>query len=442
MDSLGASGASAEPPHAAWVKLETVCAPSHPGGRSGLLPELPEQARSGRARLTRRAIAAFIDESQVDITRRDAANAQDSDHEASSGQGPRRRATLDWQPRVVRKLGRAGIPGGFRNGGVRWRGSDRRLSCPAVRPPKRAAPIQFLVLLMAGWIHRRQQLAIAYLQAENRVLRERLGTGRLQFTDAERRLLAEKGERLGRTMLAELATLATPETILRWYRRMIAAKYDGSDTRRSPGRPPTASDVTEQLLTMARESPSWGYTRLRGALHDLGFDVARSTVQRILRDNGIEPAPRRGKTLSWSTFLRAHWGAIAAADFFSVEVLTVGGLVRYFVFFVIDLKTRRVHVAGVSNSPDGAWVAQVARNLTDAASGFLKDVRHLIVDRDPLYTAHFKEILASANVELLRLPARSPNLNAYAERFVGSIKSECLRHSAPRRRGREAIMAA
>ena len=112
--------------------------------------------------------------------------------------------------------------------------------------------------------------------------------------------------------------------------------------------------------------------------------------------------------------MRAHWGAIAAADFFSVEVLTVGGLVRYFVFFVIDLKTRRVHVAGVSNSPDGAWMAQVARNLTDAESGFLKDARHLIVDRDPLYTAHFKEILASAKVKLLRLPARSPNLKAYA----------------------------
>jgi putative transposase len=284
---------------------------------------------------------------------------------------------------------------------------------------------------MAGWIHRRQQLAIAYLQAENRMLRERLGTGRLRFTDAERRLLAEKGERLGRTMLSELATLATPETILRWYRRMIAAKYDGSETRRSPGRPPTASDVTKQLLTMARESPSWGYTRLRGALRDLGFDMARSTIQRILRDNGIEPAPRRGKTLSWSAFLRAHWGAIAAADFFSVEVLTIGGLVRYLVLFAIDLKTRRIHVVGVTCRADGGWMAQVARNLTDATSGFLKDARHLIVDRDPLYTAHFKEILGSAHVELLRLPARSPNLNAYAERFVGSIKSECLRHIVP-----------
>jgi hypothetical protein len=117
---------------------------------------------------------------------------------------------------------------------ARWRGGSLRLPCPVVKPPKPAAPFQFLVLLVAGWIHRRQQLAIAYLQAENRVLRERFGTGRLRLTDAERRLLAEKGQGLGRTLLAELATLATPETILRWYRRMIAAKYDGSDTRRSP----------------------------------------------------------------------------------------------------------------------------------------------------------------------------------------------------------------
>ena len=146
--------------------------------------------------------------------------------------------------------------------------------------------------------------------------------------------------------------------------------------------------------------------------------------------------------MPWSTFLKAHWGAIAAADFFSVEVLTRGGLVRYLVLFVIDLKTRRVHLAGVTCRADGEWMAQVARNLTDAAAGALTGVRHLIVDRDPLYTAHFRSLLQTAGVQLLRLPSRSPNLNAYAERFVRSIKHECLRHSAPRRRGREAIMAA
>src|SRR5450432_4152887 len=243
MDSLGASGASAEPPHAAWVKLETVCAPSHPGGRSGLLPELPEQARSGRARLTRRAIAAFIDESQVDITRRDAANAQDSDHEASSGQGPRRRATLDWQPRVVRKLGRAGIPGGFRNGGVRWPATivPRRETSEAGRPNAISGPSD-------------GRLDPSAAAAGHRVPAGREpGAPRTPRHGAPavhgRRAPAPGREGSG----------PRPDHAA----RMIAAKYDGSETRRPPGRPPTASDVTEQLLTMARESPSWGYTRLR-----------------------------------------------------------------------------------------------------------------------------------------------------------------------------------
>ena len=187
------------------------------------------------------------------------------------------------------------------------------------------------------------------------------------------------------------------------------------------------------LLRMARENPSWGYTRLRGALNNLGLDFGRSTIQRILTAHGIEPAPVRGKTLSWSTFLKAHWGAIAAADFFSVEVLTRRGLVRYLVLFVIDLKTRRVHIAGLTRRPDGEWMAQIARNLTDTAGGALKGFRHLIVDRDPLYTAHFRNLLRSTGTQVLRLPANSPNLNAYAERFVRSIRQECLRHVDPAR---------
>jgi putative transposase len=240
-----------------------------------------------------------------------------------------------------------------------------------------------------------------------------------------------KGRPLGRKQLAEIASLATPETILRWYRERVAAKYDGSRTRGTPGRPPARGDKVEQLLTMARENPSWGYTRLRGALNNLGFDLGRSTIQRILGQHGIEPAPLRGRTMPWKTFLKAHWGAIAAADFFSVEVLTRGGLVRYLVLFVIDLKTRRVHIARVTCRADGEWMAQIGRNLTDAAAGPLTGFGHLIVDRDPLYTAHFRSILEAAGVHPLRLPAYSPNLNAYAERFVRSVKHECLRHIIP-----------
>jgi transposase InsO family protein len=186
-----------------------------------------------------------------------------------------------------------------------------------------------------------------------------------------------------------------------------------------------------QLLTMARENPSWGYTRLRGALANLGIHLGRSTIQRILKEHGIEPAPTRGRTLSWSAFLKAHWDAMAAADFFGVEVLTRSGLVRYLVFFVIELRTRRVHIAGIGCNPQGAWMVQLARNLTDATSGFLKGARHLIVDRDPLYTVDFESTFAAAGVELIRLPPRSPNLNAYAERFVRSVRQECLRHIIP-----------
>jgi transposase InsO family protein len=293
------------------------------------------------------------------------------------------------------------------------------------------APLQFLILLVASWLGRRQGEAIEYLRAENRVLRAHLGTKRLRFTNAERRLLADKGKPLGRKLLAEMASLATPETILRWYRQQVAAKYDGTVRRRGPGRPCSQIEAVELLLTIARDNPRWGYTRLRGALQNLGLNLGRSTIQRILKEHGIEPAPVRGRTMPWNTFLKAHWGAIAAADFFSVEVLTVGGLVRHLIFFVIDLKTRRVHIAGITAHADGAWMAQIARNLTDAVAGPLNGFGYLIVDRDPLYTDHFKQLLATTNVKLLRLPANSPNLNAFAERFVRSIKSECLRHIIP-----------
>ena len=149
-------------------------------------------------------------------------------------------------------------------------------------------------------------------------------------------------------------------------------------------------------------------------------------VMRILKEHGIEPAPERRKHMPWSKFLKAHWQAIAAADFFTIEVWTKIGLVRHLVFFVLDLATRRVEIAGIAPIPDGLWMEQRARNLVDGFAGFLRGMTHLIHDRDPLFTAKFREILKSGGVESVRLPPKSPNLNAYAERFVLSIKSECL----------------
>ena len=290
--------------------------------------------------------------------------------------------------------------------------------------------LQFLVLTMAGWLNRQQEDLIDYLREENRVLREHLGSRPLRLTDAQRRRLAVRGKRLGRRALTQVAGIVTPDTILRWYRKLIAKKYDGS-ARRGRGRPMTPCEIAELVVKMALENPRWGYTRIRGALANLGHEIARNTVKRILQDHGIEPAPERSRRTPWKTFLQSHWEGLAAADLFTVEVLTLVGLRRYFVLFVIELKTRRVKIAGIHHQPYGEWMEQVARNLTDVFDGFLRNARHLIHDRDPLYTRAFAEILKSSGVQPIRLPPRSPNLNAYAERFVRSIKEECLNRIVP-----------
>jgi transposase InsO family protein len=180
------------------------------------------------------------------------------------------------------------------------------------------------------------------------------------------------------------------------------------------------------VVRLAQGNPTWGYTRIRGGLKSLGHDVARNTINAILKDHGIEPAPERGANMPWQTFLAAHWDGLAAADFFTVEVLTLRGLVRYVVFFVMKLKTRRVAIAGITRQPDEAWMTQVARNLTAAGDGFLRGMPHVILDRDPLDTAAFRRLLRDGGVKPLVLPAWRPNLNAFAERFVESAKSECL----------------
>jgi len=280
-------------------------------------------------------------------------------------------------------------------------------------------------MTVCGWVNRRQLAAIEYLREENRVLHEQLGPKRLVFSDAQRRRLARNGKALSRELLNELCSIVTPETLLRWYRNLIARKYDGS-AKRGAGRPRKAADLRDFILRMARENPGWGYTRIVGAMKNLGFTVGRMMVARVLAEHGIDPAPNRSKGMSWSDFLRAHWGAIAATDFFTVEALTLTGLVRYHVLFVIDLKTRLVHIAGIVHEPGGQWVMQVGRNLLDAASGFLLGKTHLILDRDPVFTAQFRRLLKDSGVQPVRLPPSSPNLNAFAERFVGSIRRECL----------------
>src|SRR5262245_56770776 len=291
-------------------------------------------------------------------------------------------------------------------------------------------PLAFFLLLFSGWVNRQQQAVIDYLLEENRILRAERGSRRLRLTDDQRRRLAVKGKALGRRRLGDIAGSVTPDTILRWYRQLVAQKYGGSK-KRAPGRPITRPDIAALVVRMANENPTWGYTRIRGALKSLDHEVARNTIKAILKDYGIEPAPERSTKTPWKTFLAAHWDGVAAADFFTVEVLTVAGLVRYVILFVMKLKTRTVEIAGITSQPGGSWMKQVARNLTNADDGFLRGMEYLILDRGRLYTAAFRDLLRDSGVKPLLLPARSPNLNAFAERFVGSVKSECLDRIVP-----------
>lgn len=213
-------------------------------------------------------------------------------------------------------------------------------------------PWQLYVAILAGWVHRQQQYDIEYLITENKVLRETHGQKRILLTDNQRRRLAVKGKTLGRKLLGEIETLFTPDTILRWHRQLVAQKWDYTARRaQKPGRPRIRQEVVDLVLRMAKENSSWGYDRIQGALANVGYTISDRTVGNILKAHGIEPAPDRKRTGSWKTFLKAHWDVLAAVDFTTVEVWTKGGLVTFYLLFVMKLKTRKVHLAGITTSP-------------------------------------------------------------------------------------------
>src|ERR671933_234524 len=287
--------------------------------------------------------------------------------------------------------------------------------------------LHVLIAMIAGWLQRHQQQVIAYLQEENRVLKAQLGDRRLRLTDTERRRLAALAHPLGRERLKEMATIATPDTLLRWYKRLIAQKFDGSQQRRQLGRPRVEEEVERLAVQMAEENPTWGYRRIQGALATLGHQIDKSTVRNILRRHHLEPAPQRRKAgMSWAQFLKMHWEVLAATDFFTVEVATWHGLVTYYVLVVMELSTRRVHIAGITPHPTAAFMQQCARQLTDPFDGFLLGKRYLLHDRDTKFTQVFETVLKESGVEPILLPPRSPNLNAHCERFIRSIKEEAL----------------
>ncbi|TKJ32112.1 MAG: hypothetical protein CEE38_23660 [Planctomycetes bacterium B3_Pla] len=212
-------------------------------------------------------------------------------------------------------------------------------------------------------------------------------------------------------------------------RILVAERYDGSRNRTYAGRPPILQEVVDLVIRFKQENPRWGFKKIRDQVVYLGYTICKSSVKNILIEHGYDPEPDLTVRSTWHEFIKSHWDVLSACDFFTVELLAGHRLVRCTLFFVMELATRKVLFAPVKLQPDGKYMRQVVRILTDSEDGFLYGKRYLIHDRDPLYrTAGFHETLKSSGIEPVKLPARSPDLNCYAERFVKSIKSECLDH--------------
>ena len=283
-----------------------------------------------------------------------------------------------------------------------------------------------VLCVLTGWLDRREREAVAYLIEENRLLRRQLGTRRLGLTDDDRRRLAARAYRVGRTALRKIATIATPDTLLRWHRQLIARKWTYVS---QPARRGILLEIRWLVVRMAEENPTWGYTRIQGALKNVGHRVGRSTIRRILKAAGLPPVPQR--PTSWQTFLKAHWGVIAGADFFTTEVWTWRGLVTYYTVFVIDLASRRVYVLGSTPHPTELFMGEMVRLVTAADDSVLVGHRALICDRDRKWSRAVRQQFGDAGIRVVLTPVRAPNANAYAERFVRSIKEECLDRMIP-----------
>ena len=291
-------------------------------------------------------------------------------------------------------------------------------------------PMAMFLMMLAGWINRQQQHMIDYLQEENKILKHELlkatGKKRILLNDKQRRRLAILAKKLGRGVLSQICTAFSPDTLLLWHRKLVAQKYDGSKNRGKGGRPRISDYLRQLIIDMAKDNKHLGGKTLHGYLKYLGIKVSPSTINRILREHGIEPNPDRPEKTTWNEFIKAHWDSLSAIDFFTKEVWTMKGLVKYMVLVVIDYKTRKVEIAGIIPQAYGDWMKQIARNLTDPIDGFLKNKKYLIHDRDPLFTKEFRAILKAGGITCKKTTVASPNMTPFVERFVRSIKHECL----------------
>jgi putative transposase len=264
----------------------------------------------------------------------------------------------------------------------------------------------------------------AYLAAENRILRNQLKGRRVQLTDAERKTLAEMGQKLGRQALAEVATIAKPDTILGWHRTLVVRQSDSSLPCKSLGRPRIDQELEALVLRMARENRSWGYDRIVGALANLGYRISDQSVGNILKRHGIPPAPARQTTMTWREFIRIHMDLLGATDFFANKVWTWCRLVTSTILFFLHLSRRKVPVTGMKRCLHAWWMRQIAPHTMRADGGFLPTGLLLLHARDGQDFPIFQPILEKTGVTCGPLPARAPDGNPYAGRWVHSVKSK------------------
>jgi transposase len=258
-----------------------------------------------------------------------------------------------------------------------------------------------------------KDLEILVLRHQLAVLRRQ--TPRPKLEPADRALMAAVSRILPRSRWS--CFFVRPETLLRWHRRLVARTW--TYPHHQTGRPPLDEEVQQLIVRLARENPRWGYQRIKGELQRLGVQVSATTVRTILRRHGLDPAPRRVAT-TWQAFLRQQAAGIVACDFFTVDTIW---LHRLYVLFFLEVGTRRVHLAGVTAHPDGAWVAQQAGNLLMLEH---RPLQFLIRDRDAKFTRAFDDVFRSEGAEVLITPVQAPNANAYAERWIRSVRAECL----------------
>jgi putative transposase len=278
---------------------------------------------------------------------------------------------------------------------------------------------------ITGTVDQELLLRNEYLAAEHRILKDQVKR-RLLLSDPQKQTLAEIGYRLGRTALVDVAHAAKPETSLGWYRTRVVQKVDGSQVRRHVGRPHIRHEVEPLIVRRAKEHRDWGYDRIAGAWATLGHTVSDQTIGTMLRRHDIPPASQRTRTTTWASCIRPHMAVLAGTDCFSVPVLTLRGVVTYDVLFCLHLERRTVEIAGITVHPHERGMQQIARTVTMEEWGVLHHCRDLIHDRDPTYTQSFRAIIESGQVQTIRRPAHSPHLNAYAERWVRSVKEDCV----------------